>query len=99
MEEIVIKLDDKNHGSIYIMDGEEELGEMVISIKENILTAHHTAVDEKIEGKGFGKKLFAAMVDHARKNNLKVMPLCNYVHAQFKRNESEYGDLWEASRT
>jgi hypothetical protein len=34
------------------------------------------------------------MVDYARKNKLKVIPLCPYVHAQFKRHPKEYADVW-----
>jgi uncharacterized protein len=33
------------------------------------------------------------MVEHVRKNSLKVIPLCPYVHAQFKRHREEYTDL------
>jgi hypothetical protein len=40
--------------------------------------------------------MLQAMVDHARKNGLKVIPLCPYVHAQFKRHPQEYSDLWQA---
>jgi uncharacterized protein len=41
------------------------------------------------------KKLLSAMVDYARKNQLKVLPLCPYVLAQFKRHREEYADVWE----
>jgi predicted GNAT family acetyltransferase len=34
------------------------------------------------------------MVEHARKNKLKVIPLCTYVHVQFKRHPDEYADVW-----
>ncbi|HEU4902844.1 MAG TPA: N-acetyltransferase [Flavisolibacter sp.] len=35
------------------------------------------------------------MVDYARKNGLKVIPLCPYVHAQFKRHPADYADVWK----
>jgi predicted GNAT family acetyltransferase len=94
MEEIKLKLNEKNHGGFYIMDGDEELGEMEISIAGDKLTVYHTEVSPKLEGKGFAKKLLATMVDYARKNDLKVVPLCPFVSAQFKRHPDEYADIW-----
>ena len=94
MEEIQLKLDEKNHGGFYIMNGEEQLGEMEISIRDGKLTVYHTEVSPKLEGKGFAKKLLATMVDYARKNKLKVVPLCPFVHAQFRRHPYEYADIW-----
>jgi predicted GNAT family acetyltransferase len=94
MEEIKLKLNEKGHGVFYIMDEGEQLGEMVVSVADSKLTVHHTEVLEKAEGKGFAKKLLNAMVDYARKNKLKVIPLCAYVHAQFKRHPEEYVDVW-----
>jgi uncharacterized protein len=94
MEDVQLKLDDKGNGAFYIMDGKEQMGEMVIRISGANLTAFHTEVSPKAEGKGLAKKLLAAMADHARKNGLKVIPLCPFVHAQFKRHEQEYEDIW-----
>ena len=98
MEEVKLKLDDKKHGAFSIMDGTEQLGEMVVSISDNDLTVYHTEVFEKAEGKGFAKKLLAAMVDYARSNRLKVIPLCPFVHAQFTRHPQEYPDVWKKER-
>ncbi len=72
----------------------EQVGEMVIRINGNNLTVYHTEVAPKAEGKGYAKKLLQAMVDHARTHHLKVIPLCPYVHAQFKRHPEEYADVW-----
>lgn len=93
MDEVQLKLNEKGEGAFYIPDGEEQLGEMVIGIKKDILTVYHTEVLEKAEGKGFAKKLLSAMVDYARKNSLKVIPLCPYVHLQFRRHPDDYADI------
>jgi predicted GNAT family acetyltransferase len=94
MEEVKLHLNEKNHGGFYITDGVEQLGEMVLSISGSNLTVYHTEVSPKAEGKGYAKKMLNAMVDYARKNKLKVIPLCPYVHAQFKRHPEEYADVW-----
>src|SRR5688500_808530 len=99
MNEVELKLNEKQQGAFAIMDGDEQIGEMAIDIKEGILTAHHTEVLEKAEGKGYGKKLLKAMVDYARENSLKVIPLCPYVHLQFRRHPEEYADIWHKEHT
>ena len=96
MEEILLKLDDKAHGAFYLMEGGEQLGEMEVSINGSNLTVYHTEVSEKAQGRGYAKKILDTMTDYARKNKLQVIPLCPYVHAQFKRKASEYQDLWKA---
>ena len=95
MEKVTLQLNEKNHGAFYAMEGTEQLGEMVVSISGKNLTVYHTEVLPKAEGKGFAKKMLDTMVDYARKNNLKVIPLCPYVHAQFKRHPQEYADVWQ----
>ena len=94
MEEVKLSLDEKGYGKFYILDGDEHIGEMALSVSGNDLTVYHTEVSPKAEGKGIAKKLLVAMVDHARKHGLKVIPLCPFVHAQFKRHPGEYADVW-----
>lgn len=94
MDEVKIKLNEKGHGAFYLTDGVEQLGEMVVSIIDKTLTVYHTEVDAKHEGTGLAKKLLNAMVDYVRKNGMKVIALCPFVHAQFKRHPGEYADIW-----
>lgn len=94
MDDVKLKLDEKDNGHFYILDGEEQVAEMEISISGNDLTVYHTEVLPKAEGKGLAKKLLTTMVDYARQHALKVIPLCPYVHAQFKRHPEEYADVW-----
>lgn len=98
MDEIKLTLNDRGHGAFYIMDGEERIGEMDISINENTLTVYHTEVAPEAEGKGLAKQMLQDIVDHARKNKLQVIPLCPYVHAQFKRHPEEYADIWNSEK-
>ena len=94
MPEAILKLNEQNEGAFVIMDGEEQMGEMVLSISGTELTVYHTEVSPKAEGQGLAKILLQAMVAYARANQLKVIPLCPFVHAQFKRHPEEFADLW-----
>jgi len=93
MAELKLVLNDQQQGAFYMMEGSEQLGEMVIRITGPNLTVYHTEVNPKAEGKGYAKKMLDAMVDHARTNHLQVIPLCPYVHAQFKRYPEAYADI------
>ena len=95
MDEAQLNLKTNGSGYFYINEGEEKVGEMMIDISGNDLTVYHTEVLPKAEGKGLAKKLLTTMVDYARKNNLKVIALCPYVHAQFLRHPDEYNDIWK----
>ena len=94
MQDVQLTLNEKGHGAFYITEGTERLGEMVVSVSGQTLTVYHTEVSPKAEGKGLAKTLLNAMVGYARTNDLKVIPLCPYVHAQFKRRPTDYADIW-----
>jgi predicted GNAT family acetyltransferase len=99
MNDVTLKLNEKGEGGFYIMDGDEQLGEMAISVSGNDLSVYHTEVAAKAEGKGLAKKLLESMVNYARNNKLKVIPYCPFVLAQFKRHPHDYADLWSKPET
>jgi predicted GNAT family acetyltransferase len=94
MPEVNLQLNDQGQGAFFLIENNESIGEMVVSIAGKIMTVYHTEVDPVHEGKGFAKLLLNAMTEKARLEHLKVRPLCPYVHAQFARHKEEYADLW-----
>jgi predicted GNAT family acetyltransferase len=80
--------------SFDIYDEDKKVGEMIFAIQGKDLTVYHTEVDQEEEGKGYAKLLFDEMIKFARENNLLVIPLCSYVHLQFKRQATIYNDIW-----
>jgi uncharacterized protein len=97
MKKVQLKLNE-GRGGFYIMDGEDELGEMLVSISGKDLRVYHTEVAPQAEGKGLAKQMLNEMVAYARKNNLKVVALCPYVHAQFTRHPDDYADVWDNNK-
>jgi uncharacterized protein len=95
MDKIEFELNEKGRGAFYIMDGEERIAEMLLSISGKDMNVYHTEVAPKAEGKGLAKRMLNEMVAYARKNNLKVIALCPYVHAQFTGHPDEYADVWK----
>jgi len=94
MNDIQLKLDQSGKGAFVIEENGERLAEMEIRVSGNDLTVYHTEVSEKLKGQGVASKLLAHMVDYVRKNHLKVIALCPYVHVQFTRHEAQYADIW-----
>lgn len=52
----------------------------------------HTEVPEAYRGQGVGLKLVEAAVADARSKGLKIMPLCPFAAAQFRRHP-EFADV------
>jgi predicted GNAT family acetyltransferase len=95
MSEVKLELNEKGQGIFYILEEDEKIAFLEISISGDIVIAAHTEVLPKAEGKGLAKQLVVELVRYAREHNLKVMPLCPYVHAQFKRHPEEFADIWK----
>lgn len=91
--EVKLNLNDDGKGKFVVIDNNEQLGEMVIKVSDQDLTVYHTEVEPKAEGKGLAKKMLTEMVSYARENSLKVIPVCEYVKAQFNRHPEEYADV------
>lgn len=94
MNNIKLKLDETNKGAFVIDENGERLAEMVLGINKDNLIVYHTEVSEKLKGQGIGMKLLDHMVTYARENKLKVVALCPFVNAQFKRHPDKYADVW-----
>lgn len=95
MAEIKFKLDNRRRGAFYAEEEGKQVGEMVIGLSETTLTVYHTEVDAAMEGRGLARKMLDAMVAYAREHSLQVLPLCEYVHGQFRRHPEEFSDVWK----
>lgn len=77
---------DGRRGSFFIAGSEKRIAEMVyVMAGPDKLIIEHTEVDESLKGKGVGAKLLEALVDFVRKEEMKVIPLCPFAKATFKK--------------
>lgn len=95
MEDIKLAWKEDDHGEFYIDEHGERMAEMSFSLKDKTLTVYHTEVQPAHEGKGIATLLLDHMTAFIRKNNYKVVPLCRFVHVQFKKNSEKYKDIWQ----
>lgn len=94
MKDIELKLENNGKGAFVLEEAGERVAEMAIGISRGNLTVYHTEVSDKLKGQGVASKLLATMVDYALQHKLKVIALCPYVLAQFKRHPEQYADVW-----
>jgi hypothetical protein len=95
MDQIELTLDEFGRGAFVLETEGQRLAEMEIAINKGELTVFHTEVAEVLKGQGIATRMLAKMVDYARDNQLKVIPLCPFVRAQFQKNPLQYADVWK----
>jgi len=80
-------------GTFFIEREGKRIAEMTYSKAgtERIIIDHTEVADES-RGEGLGKKLVYEAVEYARKNNLKILPLCPFARSVFSKN-SEIRDV------
>jgi uncharacterized protein len=77
---------DGHKGSFFIEKEGKRLAEMVyVMAGTKKMIIEHTEVDESLKGQGIGVKLLEALVEFVRKEEIKVIPLCPFAKATFKK--------------
>ncbi|MFM9986726.1 MAG: GNAT family N-acetyltransferase [Flavobacteriales bacterium] len=73
-------------GAFHYFEDGKEAGIMTYSkAGDDMIIIDHTEVFPEFNGKGIGKKLVLEGVKYARENNLKIIPLCPFASALFKK--------------
>ena len=90
----ILQKDNDKSGKFYIEVDGKQVAEMVYTYRgKGKISIDHTGVDESLEGQGVGHKLLKEAVAFVRENKLKVIPLCPFVSAVFRRKPEEYKDI------
>jgi len=88
MEKIKIE-DNGKKGRFVLLEDGKEAGEMTfVWDGENSIIIEHTNVGKEYGGKGYAKQLMNKAVAFARKNEVKIVPVCSFVKAMFEKDES-----------
>ncbi|KPM31219.1 N-acetyltransferase GCN5 [Croceitalea dokdonensis DOKDO 023] len=77
-----------NKGFAIARENGNKAGAMTYSIaSKELIIIDHTEVEPEFKGKGVGKQLLYNIVEMAREKGIKIMPLCPFANAMFKKNE------------
>jgi predicted GNAT family acetyltransferase len=88
MADIEISKEDGETRGRYVatIDGHEaELTYSKLGDSGNVI-ADHTGVPEELGGRGIGSALVRHLVEDARNNGFRIMPLCPFVKAQYRKH-------------
>ncbi len=81
---------DGNRSAAYING--EQIGECEFSVSGNVWTITHTGVRPEYGGRGIAKRLVLSVIDAARADNSKIVPLCSYA-AKLMSGKEEFADV------
>lgn len=77
----------------FVEENGEALAELIYNLPlPNKMIIEHTEVHPRLKGKNVGGQLVRAAVEYARAGGIKVIPLCPFAHAIFRKNP-DYGDV------
>ncbi|MEM6632288.1 MAG: GNAT family N-acetyltransferase [Bacteroidota bacterium] len=79
----------QSKGAAYIEENAKRIAEMTYSVAgTHLMIIDHTEIDDSHRGKGLGKNLLMALVEKARKEEIKIIPLCPFAKSVFDKDES-----------
>ncbi|MFD6441211.1 GNAT family N-acetyltransferase [Peribacillus sp. NPDC060186] len=83
----------KGEGSFFVEESGEKLAEITFfKSGDNEITVDHTVVSDKLRGQKVGNSLVEKVIEFAREEKLKVVPVCTFVQKQFEKN-ADYNDV------
>lgn len=79
---------DARHGRyVARIKGIDAEGEITFTRRgEGVISADHTGVPEAMGGRGVARRLLDFMLDDARTNGFRIVPICPYVQAQYAKH-------------
>lgn len=89
---VSLDINEKN-GFFYMEENGKTQAKMtfVFAGKDKIII-DHTEVNEGNNGKGYGKMMVAKAVEFARKNSIKILPLCPFAKSVIEKTP-EFQDI------
>lgn len=79
--------DSGSSGRFVIYDDDVFAGEMTYTRRDDgNIVIDHTGVESAFGGKGYGGLLLAEAVGYARREGIKIVPVCSFVAARFAKD-------------
>ncbi|WP_315444804.1 GNAT family N-acetyltransferase [uncultured Selenomonas sp.] len=73
-------------------DGERRVGVAEFDVQDGRWSITHTEVDPTYGGQGIARKLIEALIEAARRDGAKIVPVCSYAEKMMRGKEA-YADV------
>ena len=73
-------------------DNNEIIAQIIFDEDDNTITINKTLVDESMTGQGIAGKLVDRVVEKAREEKKKIIPICKFAKARLEGDE-KYSDV------
>lgn len=86
--ETIKHITSKNGGSFVYEANGFQLAEIVYTMAgDTKMIIEHTEVNESLKGRGIGKQLLESLVKFVREKHIRVIPLCPFASAIFRKTK------------
>jgi len=83
-----------NRGRFFLNENGEDRAEMIYSrASDEVIIIEHTEVDPSLKGQGVANLLLDRLVEWARENHLRILPLCPFAKVVMERKKDQYADV------
>jgi predicted GNAT family acetyltransferase len=81
-------------GSFFVEEDGKTLAEMTYTMGgSQLLIIDHTEVDDVLRGRNVGNQLLNHVVEYARAQHYKILPLCPFARSVMDKKAELYGDV------
>ncbi|MBE0538810.1 MAG: N-acetyltransferase [Ignavibacterium sp.] len=83
------QIDSGTKGYFAAFDGKNEAGRISYTFAgETKMILDHTEVSDEYRGQNIGKRILMELINYARENKIKIIPLCPFAKSVFEKVES-----------
>ncbi len=87
LEQTSIEHENNESGGRFFIENAAQLSYRWDGVKTMVVD--HTTVDRELRGQGIAERLYRRMVDYARENQLRVVPVCSYIANMFEKHPED----------
>lgn len=77
-------------------DGERRIGVAEFDAQDGRWSITHTEVDPTYGGQGIARRLIEVLIEAARRDGAKIVPVCSYAEKMLLRRKDAYRDVLES---